>query len=314
MTVSVPETRVLVEDNFDELARDLQRLRLERGAVSYSQLAERITRLREARGVSEAAAKVARSSVYDVFRPGRKRVNVELVGDIVLALGCGEDEAARWRLRTAVARDDAVQPHGYGRPGAERNRHLAAVVVLCIAAVGLSQFLNFTATALHLPLYLDMVGTAFAAFAFGPWVGAAVGVVTNLTGNLMHGDFSGWGFALVQIVGAVVWGYGFRRGFARSRLRFVLLGAAVALACSVVAVPVILLFFDGVSSLSTVAGFADAAQQLGAGMGGALFSVNMLTSLADKLLSGYLALFILGVVASYGFVVTRESKAQLASR
>src|SRR5688572_11142418 len=145
------------ESSFDGIARELQRMRLDAGAVSYTELARRITQLRESRGMSEAAAKVARSSVYDVFRPGRKRVNAELVGEIVLALGRGEGEATAWRLRTAAAREEDVQPPDY-RPGAGRTgRNAGLVVVLCVAAVGLSQFMNFSASSLHLPLYLDMV-------------------------------------------------------------------------------------------------------------------------------------------------------------
>ena len=311
MTATDQETRMSSGDSLDELAHDLQRLRLEAGAVSYTELATRVTQLRESRGMSQAAATVARSSVYDVFRPGRKRVNAELVGEIARALGCGEDEATAWRLRAAVARDETVQLHGYRPGGAKRGRNAALAVVLCVAAVGLSQFVNFTASALQLPLYLDMVGTACAAFAFGPWAGVAVGVATNLTGNLMHGDFSGWGFALVQIAGAVVWGYGFRGWFGRSRLRFLLLNAVVAVVCALVAVPVILIFFGGVSSLSSVAALADAVQQLGTGLGGALFSVNMLTSLADKLISGYLALLIVWALAHYGFALTETVRVRL---
>lgn len=303
MTSTGAETRESSDRDLDALARDLQRLRLEAGAVTYTELAKRITHVRESRGMSHAVAKVARSSVYDVFRPGRKRVNAELVGEIVRALGRGENEAKAWQLRAALTRDEAVQPYSTRQVDTASRGNSALLVVLCVAAVGLSQILNFTASALHLPLYLDMVGTAFAAFAFGPWVGAAVGVATNLTGNLMHGDFAGWGFALVQIAGAVVWGCGFRRWFGKRRWRFAALNAVVAVVCSLVAVPVILIFFGGVSPLSSIADLADAAQQLGTGLVGALFSVNILTSLADKIISGYFALFLVWIVAHQGFVL-----------
>jgi len=310
MTAVDPSTSNYSGHGLDELARDLQQLRLEAGAISYAELATRITQLRESRGMSHAAAKVARSSVYDVFRPGRKRVNAELVGEIVRALGGGEEDVAAWQLRTAAARGEAVQPHGRV-VGGKPSRNVALAFLLCVAAVGLSQFLNFSVTALQVPIYLDMVGTALAAFAFGPWVGAAVGVATNLTGNLMHGDFSGWGFAFVQIAGAVVWGYGFRRWFGRSRLRFLLLNVVTAVVCSVVAVAVIQIFFGGVTNLSSVAALESAAAQLGTGLWGALFSVNMLTSLADKLISGYLALLGVWALAHYGFSLAETVRVRL---
>lgn len=203
----------------DELVLELQKLRLEAGAISYAEIALRITEAREKSGASPAAARVARSSIYDSFRLGRKRINAELVAEIVAALGLSEDEALVWRRRAAAARPSAqgesprlhvanLAPSDAFQPVQVATRHTALFsVVVCVAMVGLSHALNFTANALHMPLYLDMIGTAFAAFAFGPWVGAAVGIGTNTVGNLMHGDFTGWWFSLVHITGALIWGY-----------------------------------------------------------------------------------------------------------
>lgn len=273
--------------SLDDLAGELQRLRAEAGDVSYSELATRITRNRASRGMSEAAARTARSSVYDVFRPGRTRVSVDLVEEIVRALGGDDTAVAAWRARAVEAnlarRERAVSSES-GPASA------AIVVVLCIAAVGVNLMANFTVSSLGLPIYLDMVGTAIAAFAFGPWVGAVVGIATTMTGNAMNGDFSGWGFAFVQVAGALLWGYGFRAWFGRARGRFLALNVVAAVVCSLVAVVVIMVFFGGVSTATTVAELADAARELGASMVSAVLSVNMLTSLADKLISGYLAL------------------------
>lgn len=311
MTTTGPKETAPADGPFDEMAADLQRLRLEAGAVSYRELVARIARNREERGMSPAAAAVPRASVYDVFRPGRKRVNPDLVGEIVLALGCSEDEAAAWRRRAAVARQESVRSAGDRPDALARGRNAALAVLLCVAAVGLSLCLNYSVSALGVPLYLDMLGTAVVAFAFGPWAGAVVGVATNLVGNLMHADFSGWGFAFVQIAGALIWGYGFRRWFGRGPWRFLYLNVLVAVACSLVAVLVIVVFFGGVSTHSLVAAITDAAQQLGTGLIGALFSVNMLTSLADKLISGYLALLLVLLLARYGFAVAGDVRARL---
>ena len=83
----------------DEFAAALQERRLRAGAPSYAQIAGRIMAERQRRGMSEAAAQVARSSVYDVFRIGRRRVNADLVAEIVRALGGDAGEAAMWRDR-----------------------------------------------------------------------------------------------------------------------------------------------------------------------------------------------------------------------
>jgi energy-coupling factor transport system substrate-specific component len=38
-------------------------------------------------------------------------------------------------------------------------------------------------TALHLPTFLDMIGTGVVAIVLGPWWGALVGALTNLIGS-----------------------------------------------------------------------------------------------------------------------------------
>lgn len=300
-------------ESYDDFASALQRLRLEAGPISYTELADRITQNRESQGMTPAVARVAKSSVYDVFRPGRKRVNPELVEEITRALGRDEHEVKAWRQRALAARDDSEKPTPRTPLiGVEANGLLTLfIVVVCVAVMGLNHALNFTVSALHFPLYLDMVGTAFTSFAFGPWVGAAVGIGTNLVGNFMNGDFSGWWFALVQIAGAVVWGYGFRRWFGRGPWRFFLLNLVVAVVCSLIAVPIILFAFAGTELLHGAAALAGLVQELGAGFAGAVFSVNMLTSLADKLISGYLALFLLWFLMRHGFPLSEPVRVRL---
>ncbi|WP_435744413.1 hypothetical protein [Microbacterium sp. PMB16] len=81
----MPDPRTL-----DDLCVGLVRLRVADGSPSYAEIARRIGRLR----VGEEPAKV---TVYDCFRPGRRRVDSRLVGDIVRVLGRDEREAERWR-------------------------------------------------------------------------------------------------------------------------------------------------------------------------------------------------------------------------
>lgn len=296
-------------ESYDDFAKALHNLRIEAGAPSYAELADRITQRRIERGIAPAAARVARSSVYDVFRQGRKRVNLELVEDIVRALNRDESEVEHWRERAVATLSDTVKPAGY-RPERGRRELIHPdqrgllnffTAVMFVAAVGLSLMLNFSVSVFALPLYLDMVGTAFISFAFGPWAGIAVGVSTNMVGNLMNGDFSGWWFSLVQITGAVLWGVGLRRWFGRRRWRFFLLNVLVAVACSLVAVPIILYAFGGAALLPGGTSLAQSIMELGAGLAGAVFSVNMLTSILDKLISGYLALVLLRLLQTNGF-------------
>lgn len=322
MVVENPTTMESSGESYDEFANALQQLRLRMGAPSYTELAERITQSRESRGFAPAAARVARSSVYDVFRMGRKRVNLALVDDIVRALGQDEHEVERWHERALATLSDTVKPARDRTARAARDDvfrsddtglRVLFTVVLCVAAVGLSLILNFSVSVFALPLYLDMVGTAFVTFAFGPWVGIAVGVSTTMTGNLMNGDFSGWWFSLVQITGAVIWGLGFRGWFGRKPWRFLLLNVLVAVACSLVAVPIILFALDGNALLPGGASLAQLALELGLGLAGAVFSVNMLTSIIDKLISGYLALLFVHVLNRFGFPLADTVRDRLGS-
>lgn len=81
----MPDARTL-----DELCAGLGLLRSAAGAPSYAEIARRIGRLRG----GEEPAKV---TVYDCFRPGRRRVDDRLVGDIATVLGAAPDDVRSWR-------------------------------------------------------------------------------------------------------------------------------------------------------------------------------------------------------------------------
>ena len=343
---------------FDAIAADLQRLRIESGDVSYADIAARIARRREAEGASPAGARIARSTVYDVFRPGRRRINADLVAEIVLALGGDEQSARDWRRRCLAARTDrgavvgaegpdsdatdtaslttaadtvrspstgavpspgqtvsTSPPPSTGIPStsptpsagaAPTTTHADAdgptpatlraslIVAILVGSVGLNLFGTAVAGELRLPVYLDMIGTATAAFALGPWYGLAVGVSTNLLAALITSPETML-FGLVNAAGAVLWGYGIRR-FAHTIPRFVVLNLVVALVCTLIAAPLNGLLYDGDGSGHVTDAYISALRTA-QGMWLALFSVNFLASLADKLIAGFAALALARLVA-----------------
>ncbi|KJL18542.1 Tetratricopeptide repeat protein [Microbacterium oxydans] len=73
----------------DELCLGLGRMRVSAGSPSYAEIARRIGQVRH-------GAEPPKVTVYDCFRPGRRRVDDRLVGDIVRALGGDDEEVARW--------------------------------------------------------------------------------------------------------------------------------------------------------------------------------------------------------------------------
>lgn len=313
LLVQDDETRLDGPDSLDAIARDLLALKDSVGPVSYAELVRRIAQLRIGRGVNPAAAQPPRTTVYDAFRPGRARIDVGLLRDIVLALGADDEEADRWiRRYQQTRRSDEVAPRVVAppRPQSARvtptpvptppmpaaplaaphplvSRRTQAMIMfgcLIVNFIGMS-----TVQLLHLPIYLDMAGTAVAAMVFGPGAGVIVGLSTNVFGFVV-GAPGAAPFAIVNVAGALVWAYGIRRfAMGTDLFRYVNLTLLVAVACSLVGAPLGVLMFGGFSGhgsdnvTSSIAG-------LGLPVVAAAFSANILTSVIDKMLSGFIAL------------------------
>ncbi|WIE64242.1 hypothetical protein DEI99_013515 [Curtobacterium sp. MCLR17_036] len=96
----------------EAFADRLQRLRHTAGDPSYGDIAARITARRLAAGTQEGAARIARSTVYDVFRPGRTRLNAVLVGEVVRVLGVADGDVEAWEraARSPVVAADGAAP------------------------------------------------------------------------------------------------------------------------------------------------------------------------------------------------------------
>lgn len=276
------------DGRWDHLIERLHELRNQAGAPSYAELAQRVAEQRIADGMDAHRARIAKSSVHDAFRFGRTRINVTLTEELVRAMGAEPSAVALWVRESLVvhASRTAGGPAEEPPSTASDRRQVVLLLLGCLALnLGGRVFVDY----FHLPIYLDMVGTAVAAIALGPWRGAGVGVATNLIGVIG----SGWvsiPFGLVNVAGALVWGYGVRRWhLGRSLPRFFGLNILAALVCSLLAVPIIVTVYghdlraghDVITNLveDSVHTFLIAVS----------FS-NVLTSLADKLISGFVAL------------------------
>lgn len=283
-------------ESLDDLVADLQRLRLSAGDVSYAEIANRIGQRREFNGISPAAARVARSSVFDAFRTGRSRINANLVAEIAVALGLDDEDAELWRSRCLAARSASrtgAATSGLVAPARARLSP-AFVTVIIVACIGINLFGGSLTEKFHVPLWLDTIGTAIAAIVIGPWTGALVGLANNTLGALT-GDLETFPFALISIIGALIWGYGARKWhLADTPLRFLLLNTIVAIACTIAAVPLNVLLLDG-APLHASNGLITTLTGFGEGIWSAVLSVNMLTSIVDKQISGFAAMFLIRV-------------------
>lgn len=317
--VTTPEPGLVT---IDELSNRLSDFRHAAGAPSYAEIATRIAHQRTARGLSPERSRIARSTVYDVFRPGRKRLDVDLVREILLALGLERSVVDVWteQARQAVPAapvtpadtdpdapapapadgDDAPTPAGLARP-----RPLRRTAVLLIACLVLNLLGRELVDGLGLPVYLDMTGTAVAAILAGPWWGVLVAVVTNLSGAIFSGAAS-VPFALVNIAGALVWGYGVHRwGMGRTIPRFFALNLIAAFVCSCIATPIIVLY-EGViihGSDPITAKLVTVAHAVVIGT----FLSNLLFSTIDKVVSGVVALIVVETRSPGAMVVAAEA-------
>lgn len=291
--------------SFDQIAEGLGTLRESAGSPSYAEIALRIARIREERGGPDAHVRPARTTVYDAFRLGRRRLDTALVLDIAQALGADEAELQEWARRCREARrGDAATPVSPPAPPApepepepEAERALPpsvrAALLVCLGCVGLNLMGRLLVDALPIPLYLDMTGTAVAAVVLGPWWGAGVGLVTNLAGAGISGPAS-IPFGLVNVVGALAWGYGVRRWRMGATFpRFAALNCLTAVACSLVAVPIVIALGGTDHSAETITA---QIQHTVESLWLAVASANILTSLADKTISGFIALLAVDVL------------------
>lgn len=105
---------------WDALTTRLRALRARAGSPSYAELVRRVDGLRAARGVPEHERRPGRVTVYDAFRDGRARLDVELLVDLVRALGGTPDDATAWRGAHAAA---ARRVAGRERAGDQVGEH-----------------------------------------------------------------------------------------------------------------------------------------------------------------------------------------------
>lgn len=307
----------------DELVCELRAVRDGAGQPSFGDIALGVSRVRRERGLTIEQARVGRTTVYDAFRLGRSRLDAHLVADIVRALGGddadAEDLSARCRAAQSgsrVALDEPISLAPAVPSGRVARRTALAVLAVSLAlnltGLGLSEWLD-------LPVYLDMLGTAFSAIALGPWWGVLVGVTTNVAGVASSGPESLL-FAPVNAVGALVWGYGVRRWrLGTSIPRFFALNVMAAVACTVVAVLIIAGLLGGFSE-SGADEITRSVLAIVDDLWTAVIVSNLCTSVPDKLLAGFVSLTLiealppsLGVLRPGGWL-TREPAPGMAVR
>ncbi|MFJ2621478.1 hypothetical protein [Glutamicibacter sp. NPDC087344] len=190
---------------------------------------------------------------------------------------------------------DVDEPLDESSDDAPQKPARSATVLLLLSCLALNLFGYWVVSQTGFPLYLDMIGTAVVAIFIGPWSGAAVGLLTNILGLGITGESSA-AFGLVNVAGALVWGYGVRSIKAGNIIpKFALLNVAVAFTCSLVASILLLFVFGGSTghgSETTMNLLFEKTHSLGL----AVFNTNIMYSLVDKILTGVIAISLIGTL------------------
>lgn len=139
-------------------------------------------------------------------------------------------------------------------------------------------------------LFLDTIGTIFAAAAYGPLPGMAVGLVTNLVQGVLTNP-KDIPFALVNMaVGLIVGLIAHRRGF--SYRKAILTGLLLAVVAPLIGTPIAVWLYGGVTGSGLDFIFAWLLKS-GAGIFTAAFIPRITGNLIDKLGSALLVAFLL---------------------
>lgn len=162
-------------------------------------------------------------------------------------------------------------------------RMLVLMAIGIAINIGLGQIVSTG----NLPIFLDSLGTMVVAILAGPLAGLLTGLITNLLWGLVMEPVAA-AFAPVAAVIGLVAGLLARAGMFRGPVQAAISGAIIAVALSVVAVPIRVWMFGGVtgSGADFITGWMLQA-------GRDLFSSTLVTvvtsNLADKIVTALIA-------------------------
>ncbi|WJD49674.1 ECF transporter S component [Enterobacter sp. PGRG2] len=156
-------------------------------------------------------------------------------------------------------------------------------LVLIVISVAINMIGGQLISMLKLPIFLDSIGTLLSAVLLGPVVGMLTGLLTNLLWGLLTDPIAA-AFAPVAMVIGLTAGWLARLGWFRTLPRVVVSGILIALAVTIVAVPIRTALFGGVTGSG-----ADLVVAWARSMGNDLIESVALTvvgaNLVDKILT-----------------------------
>ncbi len=154
-------------------------------------------------------------------------------------------------------------------------------LVLIPIAVGINLIGGTLASALKLPLFLDMIGTIISAALAGPWVAALVGLLTNvflaLVSNPVYLPYS-----LVSIGCGLVTGYMIRGGMFKKVWGVVLTWLACTLLSVAISSTITVLVFGGATGATGTSVFTATLIAATKNIVKSVVATSMIENLVDR--------------------------------
>ena len=159
-------------------------------------------------------------------------------------------------------------------------------LVLIAVAIVLNIAVGQLVSLLKLPIFLDSIGTILVGVLAGPWAGGLTGLLTNLIWGVISSPVAA-AFAPVAMVIGIAAGYCARYGLFKSWWLAILAGLIITVFNAVVAVPIRLYMFGGITGSG--ADFVTAYMlALGRDLFGSVVVTVFTSNLLDKVVTAVL--------------------------
>ena len=169
--------------------------------------------------------------------------------------------------------------------------------MLAILVIPVAVAVNFVggqlASMLKLPMYLDTIGTIFAAMLCGPWVGAVGGGLTNIILGFTN-PVNFW-FIPVNVIVGLTTGWMSRKGWFVKPVTTVIGIVLMALISAVASAPITVLVFGGVTGGGTSL-VAATLMATGVNIWASVMSSDGLFTILDRLISYAICMGVIKVI------------------
>ncbi|MQA01836.1 MAG: ECF transporter S component [Streptosporangiales bacterium] len=203
----------------------------------------------------------------------------------------------------STSRSSDTEPVGFLQ-GVKSDFNTRAWVIIPVG-VGINVALGAVVQALHLPIFLDVVGTILVAIMCGPWVAAVTGITTNVVMTAVNPIWIC--YAPLQAIIGIVAGILAVKGLMRTNIGRLVVGLILTVTAAVIAAPIIVATTGGAGGTgesAITAFFLATGDQIWSSVVKSKFIVEPI----DKILSVFIAVLIIKVLPAR-YRTTRATRA-----